>query len=68
MRKFNQFLDKYKSLIWVILMVSFCILDIVVLIVDFNIWSLIGLICCAISAVLHAINFVITLRNRDEEV
>lgn len=67
MSKFNRFFNKYKSLIWVILMVSLCILDAIVLVVDFNIWSLIGLVCCAISAVLYSISFIKDLKNRNEE-
>ena len=67
MKKFNLFIDKYKYLIWVILMVSLCILDTMVLLMDFNIGSLIGLVCCAISAVLNLISFIQDLKNRNEE-
>ena len=55
---FNEFIDTYKELIWVILMISLCILDAIVMAIDFNIWSLIGCICCGVSAVLNLISFV----------
>lgn len=63
MLKLDRFLKLYSPLIWVISMSTLCILDICVIAIDFNIWSLIGAICCGISAVL---NFMEWHRRKDK--
>lgn len=64
MRKINYFLDEYKELIWVFLMGTLCIADIYVLSIEWNVWSLIGAVCCGLSAILNLNGFVMKLKNK----
>ncbi len=66
MLKLEGFLQKYHNLIWVILMFTLCLMDTIVLFIDFNIWSLIGAVCCGISCVLNSIAFVADLKKFKE--
>lgn len=58
MKNFDIFIDKYKELVWVVLMFLLCIMDIIVMTIDFNIWSLIGAVCCGISGIINLITFI----------
>lgn len=62
MNKMDNFIAKYKDLIWAIFMFTFCIVNILVIVIDFNVWSLVGLICCGISAVLNLSSFIMDMR------
>ena len=57
-KSIGYYLKNYSEAIWVILMIPMCILDIYVLSVDWNIFSLIGAIFCGLSAIINVIDLV----------
>ena len=57
-KSIGYYLENYSEAIWIILMIPMCILDIYVLSVDWNIFSLIGAIFCGLSAIINVIDLV----------
>ena len=58
MRKINYFIGNYGELIEAFLMLTLFILNICVLYLNWNIWSLVGAIGCCISAILNLTDFI----------
>lgn len=63
MRKINYFIGNYGELIEAFLMSTLFILNMYVLYLDWNIWSLVGAIGCCISAILNLTNFIKKIRK-----
>ena len=63
-KSIGYYLENYSEAIWVILMIPMCILDIYVLSVDWNIFSLIGAIFCGLSAIINFIDLVRKIVHR----
>ena len=63
-KSIGYYLENYSEAIWVILMIPMCILDIYVLSVDWNIFSLIGAIFCGLSAIINIIDLVRKIIHR----
>ena len=63
MRKINYFIGNYGELIEAFLMSTLFILNMYVLYLDWNIWSLVGAIGCCISAILNLTNFIEKIRK-----
>ena len=63
-KSIGYYLENYSEAIWVILMIPMCILDIYVLSVDWNIFSLIGAIFCGLSAIINIIDLVRKIVHR----
>lgn len=57
-KSIGYYFENYGEAVWVILMLAMCILDIYVLSVDWNIFSLIGAIFCGLSAIINVIDLV----------
>lgn len=64
MRKITYFLDNYGDLFLAFLMSILCILNIYVITIDWNIWSIVGAITCSISAGLNLIDFITKTKKR----
>ena len=63
-KSIGYYLENYSEAIWIILMIPMCILDIYVLSVDWNIFSLIGAIFCGLSAIINIIDLVRKIVHR----
>ena len=63
-KSIGYYFENYGEAVWVILMLAMCILDIYVLSVDWNIFSLIGAIFCALSAIINVIDLVRKIVHR----
>lgn len=57
-KSIGYYLENYGDAVWVVLMTTMCILDIYVLSVDWNVWSLIGAIFCGISAIMSLVTLI----------
>lgn len=53
MKSIGYYVRNYGEAIWVLLMGILCVLDIYVLSVDWNVFSLIGAIFCGLSVVMN---------------
>ena len=67
-KSIGYYLENYSEAIWVILMIPMCILDIYVLSVDWNIFSLIGAIFCGLSAIINFIDLVFNVYNHHKSL
>lgn len=63
-KSIGYYLENYSEAIWIILMIPMCILDIYVLSVDWNVWSLIGAILCGISAIMSLVSLIRKIVHR----
>lgn len=63
-KSIGYYLENYGETVWVVLMTTMCILDIYVLSVDWNVWSLIGAILCGISAIMSLVTLIRKIVHR----
>ena len=63
-KSIGYYLENYGEAVWVVLMTTMCILDIYVLSVDWNVWSLIGAILCGISAIMSLVTLIRKIIHR----
>ena len=63
-KSIGYYLENYGEAVWVVLMTTMCILDIYVLSVDWNVWSLIGAILCGISAIMSLVSLIRKIVHR----
>ena len=61
-------LERVFSIIWILCMLFCCSLDFYVMLTDFNVWVLIGFICCGTSAVMKGVEMYLKDKDNNTSV
>ena len=59
-------LNRNLNIGWIVLMLFFCSFDFYIMLTDFNVWSLIGFVCCLTSAIMNGIDLHRWYQNNEE--